>query len=442
MRLLNLLFLSALIALPQSWQAGAAKVDISPDGPVWMAGYAARTKPSTGVLHPIYAKALAIDDGKKGRVVFVTADIIGFPRTVAEEIAIASLKRYGLERSQLVLNASHTHSGPVIWPNLATMYLFSATEKARVEAYTRKFVGQVIDVVGAAIGNLKSAELELDMGTAGFAMNRRLPTAEGIKNSPNTAGVTDHSVPTIEVRDKDKKLVALLFGYSCHNTTMTGEFYDINGDYAGFAQAELEAHFPGTVAMFAMACGGDQNPYPRSSLANAKAHGHELAESVIRTTGKTGQPLRGRIRSGFQMIELPFQAFGRNDFEVERKSTNPFAVRRAAAMIRAMDERRISRTLAYPIQAIRLGQSTILTLGGEVVVDYCLRLKKETANPALFVMGYSNDVMCYIPTKKQVEEGGYEAKDSFLYYGQPAPLSGDSEDIIVDKVKSLLKRVK
>lgn len=442
MRLLSLFVLGALIALPQSWQAGAAKVDITPDGPVWMAGYAARTKASTGVVGPIHAKALAIDDGKKGRVVFVTADIIGFPRSVAEEIAIASLKRYGLERSQLVLNASHTHSGPVIWPNLATMYLFNATEKARVEAYTRKFVGQVVDVIGAAIANLKAAELELDMGSAGFAMNRRLPTPEGIKNSPNTTGVTDHSVPTIEVRGTDKKIVALLFGYSCHNTTLTGEFYDISGDYAGYAQSELEAKFPGAVAMFAMACGGDQNPYPRSSLANAKAHGHELAEAVIRTTEKPGQLLKGRIRSGFQMIELPFQAFGRNDFEAEMKSTNPFAVRRAEAVLKTMSESRLSHTLAYPIQAIRLGQATVVTLGGEVVVDYCLRLKKETANPSLIVLGYSNDVMCYIPTKKQVAEGGYEAKDSFLYYGQPAPLSGDSEDIIVDKVKSLLKKVK
>jgi neutral ceramidase len=436
------LLLVASTLLAQDWKAGAAKVDITPQGPIWMAGYAARTKPSQGVVSPIYAKALAIEDGRKGRVVFVSTDIIGFPRSVAEEIAIAALKKYKLERSQLVLNSSHTHSGPVVWPNLATMYLFSNEEKAKVEAFTRKLVGQVTDVIGAALSNLKPSQVEYDLGEAKFGMNRRKPTPEGIKNSPHPEGPTDHTVPTLRVRDSDQKLVATLFGYSCHNTTMTGEFYDIGGDYAGFAQAEVEAKLPGTIAMFVTACAGDQNPYPRSSKANAVAHGHELAESVIAASKRKGEVLKGRIRSRHQLIDLPFQSFGRNDFEQELKSSNQFAVRRAQAMIAAIDSRNISRDLPYPIQAIQLGQASIVTMGGEVVVDYCLRLRRETGKTKLFVMGYSNDVMCYIPTKKQVEEGGYEANESFLYYGQPAPLKGEIEELIIGKIKALLAKVK
>jgi hypothetical protein len=436
-----LTLLLATTVLAQSWQAGSAKVDITPKGPIWMAGYAARTKPSEGVLLPLHAKALALDDGRKGRVVFVSADIIGFPKSVAEEIAIAALKKYKLARSQLVLNASHTHSGPVVWPNLASMYFFSNEERAKVEAFTRNFVNQVVDLIGASIANLKPSQVEYDLGRANFAIHRRLPSPDGIKLTPNPSGPTDHTVPTLRVRDSKQQLTAVLFGYSCHNTTMTGEFYQLSGDYAGFAQAEVEAKFPGAVALFSMACGGDQNPNPRSSLEATKTHGHELAEAVIAAVSRKGDLLKGPIRSRFQMIDLPYQPFGRNDFEQELKSTNKFAVRRAESMIQAIDNRSISRDLAYPIQAIQLGQARVVTLGGEVVVDYCLRLRRETANPNLIVMGYSNDVMCYIPTKKQVEEGGYESKDSFMYYGQPAPLKGEIEEIIIDKVKSLLKRL-
>jgi len=430
------MFLSIVAAtlLAQDWQAGAAKVDITPQGPIWMAGYAARTKPSQGVLAPIHAKALAIDDGRKGRVVFVTTDIIGFPKSVAEEIAIAALKRYKLDRHQLVLNSSHTHSGPVIWPNLATMYFFSPEEQAKVEAYTRNLVTQVSDLIGAAIGNLKPSKIDYGLKNARFAVHRRNPTPEGIKNAPHPTGPTDHAVPVISVKDASGKPTAILFSYSCHNTTMTGEFYQINGDYAGFAQAEVEARQPGAIALFATACAGDQNPYPRSALEHAKAHGHELAQAVLATQGA---PLKGRIKSRFQMIDLPFQAFGPNDFEKALKSSNKYEVRRAENLLKS----RPSHQLAYPIQAIRLGQANIVTLGGEVVVDYCLRLRKETNDPKLIVLGHSSDVMCYIPTAKQVEEGGYEANESFLYYGQPAPLKGETENIIIDRVRTLLKGV-
>lgn len=437
-----LLIVAATAMLAQSWQAGAAKVDITPEGPIWMAGYAARTKPSEGVLQPLHAKALAIDDGKKGRVVFVTTDIIGYPKSVAEEIAIASLKQHNLERSQLVLNASHTHSGPVVWPNLATMYFLAGPERLSVEVFTRKLITQVVDVIGQSIANLKPARIEYSLGQATFGMNRRKPTPEGIKNSPHPQGPTDHAVPTLKVTDAKQNLQAVLFGYSCHNTTMTGEFYQLNGDYAGFAQAELERSHPGTIAMFSTACAGDQNPNPRSSLDHAKSHGKALAEAVETTIARKGDSLKGRIQSRFQLIDLPYQAYGRNDFEADLTSSNKYVVSRAKHILKAMDDRSISRTLAYPIQAIQLGQATIVTLGGEVVVEYCLRLRRETNNPKLFVMAYSNDVMCYIPTSKQVEEGGYESKDSFLYYGQPAPLKGESENIIIEKVMALLKMVK
>lgn len=435
-----LLVLATTALLAQQWQAGAAKVDITPQGPIWMAGYAARTRPSEGVASPIHAKALAIDDGRKngeGRVVFVTADIIGFPRVVADEIAINALKHFKLERSQLVLNASHTHSGPVIWPNLSTMYFMEPDQKQKVEAYTRNFVAQVSQLIGTAITNLKPARIEYSLGKATFAMHRRKPTPEGIKNSPHPEGPTDHTVPTLRVLDAQNQLAAVLFGYSCHNTTMTGEFYQLNGDYAGFAQAALEASHPNIVALFSTACAGDQNPNPRSSLELAKSHGAQLAAAVETTLKAPATPLKGRIRSRFQLIELPYQPFGRNDFEADLKSTNKFVSSRARHIIKAMDERTISHFMPYPIQAIQLGQATIVTLGGEVVVDYCLRLKRELNNPNLFVMGYSNDVMSYIATAKQVTEGGYESIDSFLYYGQPAPLKGEAEDIIINKAKAL-----
>src|SRR5712664_2613710 len=104
-----------------SLKAGVARVDITPAGPIWMSGYAARTHPSEGVLAPLWAKALALESSPAGRMVIVTADVVGIPRAVADQVAARVEKQYGLKRSQFLLNASHTHTGPMVWPNLSNL---------------------------------------------------------------------------------------------------------------------------------------------------------------------------------------------------------------------------------------------------------------------------------------------------------------------------------
>ncbi len=443
MKLLLLpLLASALFAA--DWKAGAAKTDITPQGPIWMAGYAARTKPSEGVLLPLHVKALAVEDNRKGRAVILTSDIIGFPKSVAEEIAVGALKQYGLERSQLILNSSHTHSGPVVWPNLRGMYPMNPEQRAKVESFTRDLVAKSIATIGEAIGKLKPAQLHYALGEAKFASFRRLPAPDGtIKLAPNPAGPTDHAVPTLEVRDDKGNLDAVLFSYSCHNTTMTGEFLNLHGDYAGFAQSEIEKKHPNTVALFATACAGDQNPNPRSALEHTQNHGKALAAAVEKVIDTPkGKAIKGRVRTGFHLTNLSFQPFGKNDFEEELKSPNKYAVGRAQSMLKMIEERRIPSSLSYPVQVVKIGPMGIVALGGEVVVQYCLRLRKELNDPNLMVLGYSNDVMCYIPDAKEIAEGGYEGKDSFIYYEQPAPLAAKSEEELVTAVKELWRKVK
>jgi hypothetical protein len=82
-----------------------------------------------------------------------------------------------------------------------------------------------------------------------------------------------------------------------------------------------------------------------------------------------------------------------------------------------------------------------LALGGEVVIDYDLRAKSEYPKTKLIVAGYSNDVMCYIPSKRVLGEGGYEAVDSMIYYGQPGPFAPEVEEIIFDAIHKVMKRV-
>ena len=422
--------------LAADFQAGVARARITPPTPFWMSGYAARTHPSEGVEQELWAKALALRDPGGHQVVLVTTDLIGLPRAISDEVAARVAARFHVERAQLVLSASHTHCGPAVRKNLAVLYDFSEEEKRRVDAYGSELVDRVVEVVGRALGDLAPARLSVGHGAVGFAVNRREPTPEGVKIGVNPNGPVDHDVPVLKVTGKDGSLRAVLFGYACHNTTLGGDFYRIGGDYAGYAQAALEKAHPGATALFVMLCGGDQNPNPRGTLDLAVQHGGALAAEVARVLSATVRPVRPPIRTALETVSLDFAPHTRAVFEEEAKSPDVFRQRRSRLMLAAYDEGKPVRQAPYPVQAIRLGRDlTFLALAGEPVVDYALRLKRELAGENLIVAGYCHDVMCYIPSRRVLLEGGYEAVDNTIYYGQPGPFTETVEDAIMAAVR-------
>ena len=72
-----------------------------------------------------------------------------------------------------------------------------------------------------------------------------------------------------------------------------------------------------------------------------------------------------------------------------------------------------------------------ITLGGEVVVDYAFRLKSELSGVKTWVAGYSHDVMAYIPSRRVLQEGGYEGGGAMVYYGLPASWNPAVEETII-----------
>ena len=196
---LLLALLAVGVAFAADYRAGVARVELTPEGPIWMSGYASRDKPSEGIRQQLWAKALALEDTKGGRLVIVTTDLIGLPRVISDEVAARVAKAYGVDRAQLVLNASHTHTGPLVWPNLKVMLDISGEDEAALRRYARRVVGALVDAIGMALGRMEPAELAFSEGSADFAANRRIVTREGVKFGVNRDGPVDHAVPVIRV---------------------------------------------------------------------------------------------------------------------------------------------------------------------------------------------------------------------------------------------------
>jgi hypothetical protein len=419
-------------------------VDITPRESIWMSGYASRNHPSTGVRQPLCAKALAIQSGSGRPVVIVATDLVGLPAEVADEVAARAQRQFGIERSRLLLNSSHTHTGPVVWPGLAAMFDLPPGEEQKLHAYAARLVEDLVSVIGKSIGDLSPAVVSYGVGEAGFAMNRREPSAKGIRIGVNPSGQTDHQVPVLLVAAPNGRKLAILFAYACHNTTLTGDFYELGGDYAGVAAAKLEAEYPETTALFLQLCGGDQNPNPRNTVELAEQHGMELAAVVDRILGGPLTPLNGLLRTSYVVTRLKFAPQPRSAYQsdLENPKSTPAARHRATAILQAWDAGHPVSDAAYPVQAIRFGKSlTLLALGGEVVVDYALRANREYSGESLIVAGYSNSVMCYIPSERVLGEGGYEVVDNMVYYGQPGPFAPGVESSVFQAIHKAMKGV-
>jgi hypothetical protein len=426
-----------------SWKVGVAKVVITPEEPIWMAGYASRNKPSEGKVQDLYAKALVLQDPEGRRLVIVTTDLIGFSRSIAEKIAQELQRRTGLKRERLMLTSSHTHTGPVLRDSLIDMYNLSAEQAGAVSRYTARLEQQVVHIVEEALRNLAPARISYGVGQAEFAVNRRLPSPTGYKIAVNPDGPVDRTVPVLRIDDSKGTLRAVLMGYACHNTTLTGEFYQFSGDYAGFAQSELEQQYPGALALFVMGCGGDANPNPRSTLELARQHGKSLAAGVSQVLSQPLTAVAGNLATRWEVIPLPLVVPTREEFQKRLEETDVYRQRHARRILKTLDQQgKIPDRYSYPIQVCQLGNDlTLVALAGEVVVDYVLRFKRELKLKSLWTIAYANDVFAYIPSVRVLKEGGYEAYQSGIYYGMPGPFAEPVEELIVGKVKAMAAKV-
>lgn len=423
------------------WKAGVGRANITPEYPIWMAGFPSRKHASTGKIYDLWAKALAIEDASGNRSVLITTDLEEISKAMSDRIRDQLRLKYNLSKAQIILNCSHTHSSPVI-KEITGFYTTNQDELAKVHNYCDKLEAQIISMVGAAFQSLEPVNLYAQNGVVRFQTNRRnnfevkLPLATQV-NGPN-----DFAVPVLKVENEAGKLIAIAFGYACHNSVLNG--YDLSGDFAGFAQLELEKLYPGTTALFFQGAGGNQIAYPRRSIAAAQQHGKSLAAAVESVLSEKMQLLSSKLVTAYEEIELPISPA--SDIKVLKKMAEDESSEDSKWAQMLVDSLRTGKPLRtsypYPVQVWSIGEQPLFSLGGEVVVEYALELKRIFGQN-IFVAGYCNDVMAYIPTSAILNEGGYEAVSSITSSSGslPAPWAVNIEPFILQEVLKLAKQV-
>ncbi|MEO8353098.1 MAG: PVC-type heme-binding CxxCH protein, partial [Chthoniobacteraceae bacterium] len=299
-------------------------------------------------------------------------------------------------------------------------------DQAAIDRYTREFTDKLVEVALAAARDLQPARLEWGIGCVDFARNRRTP-----------GGPVDHDLPVLVVRSLDGRPRAIWFSYACHCVTLSNNL--ISGDWAGFAQSEIERDFPGAIGLASIGCGADANPdtgVTGEKADVARSQGREIADEIKRLLAAPLTEITERPVMRRASIELAFDT-PRTRAEWEERAQLQDAVGHHARVNLARLDRgeSLPTEIAYPIQTWRFGdQLALVFLPGEVVVDYALRLKREFDRARLGVVAYANDAPCYIPSERVLREGGYEGGDAMIYYDKPQRLAPGLEAQIVAAV--------
>jgi neutral ceramidase len=422
--LASILALASVVALgaaaparaesPAGLQAGAARIDITPERPVTLSGYASRKGLSTGVHDPLSARALAFEAGGK-RLVLVSVDIIGFYGGTDEFLRSALLKEFNLQPGELFLAAIHTHAAP-------TPTLDRERGHANNVEYMEDLKGKLVEVVRRALGGMQPARLGLGVGYCPVGANRReLRISDKGESSiilgRNPYGPTDKEVLVMKVAKADGTPVAAAFDYATHGTSLGYDNYTISGDVLGLAEQFVEKILGSDVVVPAFAgASGNIDPWYRvlpgfntepGWVPEPVLLGTFIGEEVVHTyrdIKRTGPA--DKIATGYAVLPLPAKP-GDDVSAGKSPGTMPFVV-----------------TVA------RLGDVAFVGLGGEVLTQIGMAIKAGSPCEHTFVITHCNGAAGYLAPKELHVEGGYEVKSSHF-----APQAADT--VIRESIRML-----
>ena len=426
-----------------TYNVGLSTVDITPPVGIYLSGFAARNERSTGVYHPLRATAVAIDDGATPLLI-VGADILGFYERT-ERVRAAIHEETGIDPSHVILNGSHTHCGP------ALREIDGERHGELDRAYLDRFVEKVARCASEAMQGRAPARLLSGVGVCDIAVSRRKPnSAGGVDWRPSYGSPHDHEVPVIAVERPGGNLAGVLFSYASHPTSRGGLL--IGGDYVSFALDRAEELHPGAAVCFLQGCGADQKTRPvdphaetfvQREVPEIKEIGDDLGDAVQVVTGSGGlRPIAGPIGVKQSVLQLETEPVDWPLVEEGLKAES-WLVREWAENLQAARDRgeEVNRRIPFEVQTVTVGRSlAIVTLAGEITVEHGLRLKRELRPhfDAVLPLGYSNEMIGYVPVKRQIPEGGYEVWFAQQVWRRTGPFVEGTEEQVHGEIHEML----
>lgn len=408
---------------------GTAKIDITPETPVPLAGFALRdNQPYERVSEPIFARIAFFRQtdpaGSCRRALLVSADLIWWGSERMEYLRAALSERFGLQPDSALLHGTHSHSGP------QTSSLFHPLLGEADREYLRLLEERLLTAVAEAAGNLEPVRLSRGEGQCAVNANRRTKI-----NGSETA--IDRELLVYRFEAGAGRTKALFVHYACH--PVVSVVNEVSPECTGVAMNELERRLgDGATCLFLQGCCGDINPiFPENGPFSGRdafavrEYGHAIAAAALDALDAPMRPLsHARLDSERRILNLPLQPLPTREELLEVSRHAPPPVKEWAERLSERCDSLPDR-LPLDMTLLRLSDGlALLSMNAEVVVEYGLFLK-QSCNGRVLPLPYTNGMFGYLPTRRQLSEGGYEPDTSRPYFMMPAKLSDRTEEIIL-----------
>ncbi len=417
---------------------GTSKVDITPARPVPLAGFAVRSNkgPYEGVSHPLHARILLFqhvdEQGRKTSLALVSADLLWWGSDRVPELKKRIRARWAAD--EIILTSTHTHSGP------QTSTLFAPSLGKPEMDYIVLLEDRLLKGVSAAAGRLEPVAVEWGKGSCSIGIYRRTRNGDVIDFGPNPNGPVDHDLNVIRFTAENHRVKAILVHYACHPVTTTDNF--VSSEFTGFAMDRLEQSLgEETVAAFLQGTCGDINPSVHGQFctggdAEVTRLGHILADDVQRALENMETLQSKALASKTVHLNIPLRRIPERSV-LEATVSDP-GVRGEWSRLLLASPERMREYIPMEMTKVTLAEGLmLLTFNAEVVVEYGL-FAKGLVKDGVLPMGYCNGMIGYVPTARQLDEGGYEAVESTYYFGLPAPIHPSAEKLFRRAISRIL----
>jgi hypothetical protein len=420
-----------------------------------MMGFATRdrAKGCEGVHDDLFVRALYLEHAGEAALV-MGFDLCFLGREDADRLKGAIGRRIDLSPRQILLNTSHTHTGP----SVGTWAYGDHTPPDRL--YLRELEAATVSAACQARDSMRDATLRAGKTRSLVPMSRRKKDEQGRVYRgmrPNPDGAVCDTLPIALFQDTAGRPICLLFSVSCHPSIIDG--WQISAEYPGVAMARLDAHLGATASLFLQGTGGDAKPRMIGDLEDrwrvgdwedVRRTGETVAQEVIAALAAGLAPVEPEIRTALVEMEWPLEpAPERAGFRqiAEDPATGELQRLWAERQVALLDRGQALLT-AVPItlQGVQLGRAGTHAVGGrlvgiegEAVAELGLLIERFYDDGVTFPLGYTNGQGLYLPTSAMMDEGGYEVVSSWEY-GLPAPLARGLEDILARALEQMPMR--
>lgn len=405
---------------------GNSKLNITPKEPIYLAGFAHRAERATKVEQKLYVKTFIIRKDNK-KLLFIIADLIWWDDKFVKDLLVIIASKYSIPLEQVCFHATHNHSGP------QTSLKFSKQLGELSKPYLLFLKERILTSIELATKDMVEVSMEIGTGISDVGVYRRKEVDGEIRMKPNTNIAIDNELTVISFHTVENKKKAIWLHYSCHPTTTDANI--LSSEFTGICCEEIERNYYGATAAFLQGFCGDvrpnlvkENQFYRGTIKDMVRTGNVFASDVMKVIQSSKKvSLEGSVICESKEIPLRF-----ND-----KDCSPLVPESLAVEWPKLVQSNLKEGYTLIFQYIRLSDKiSFLTCNAELVQDYSFFLKNIEKN--ILPLGYSNGMIGYIPTKKQLNEGGYEAVDSIFYFGYPSIVATEMEKRIKKVLQKLL----